>query len=546
MIKLFFILFFIYISLIGYSLFFKSIVLSNKEYKFYNLDIFYGIFVTVLIAIILNFFIPLVFLGYFFVPVGLFFLIFLRKKYLFENNFLIFSLILFFFIFISYSNGSHLAGDTPYYHLQTIKWSSNYKISFGLANLEPRYGMNSLWHILISIFNIPIFNVNPIYHFNLIIYAITFNEIFNKKNYDTKKISFGYLYLTLSFFLIYSYIHPMINGTIFLNLGSPEVDTISMLLFILSGFLFIKVEKSNDESDISILLILTTLCYLTKLSYVVSILFILFLLINKKSLLKIKIIPYIILINIIWVMRNFFISGCGIFPFKFTCLNFSWTYDLSKIEIFSKIIRSFSRDTPLRAKYMDFNYTLKTFDWLVPWFKTYFLETSLLIICSLIALISFLFFILYELFFKKIELSKSFYLFFIICFLSICLWFQAPEIRFGYGYIISFSILLFLTVFNVFNKKFNFINKITLNLVMVVLISANFYKNYNNINKINSDIEHKFNYKNFILISENNNFNFFKPPSSFSCGFFSEICVYADEKYIVSSKFNYLTFKRIK
>ena len=249
MISLFIILFLIYLSLVGYSLFFKNIIIKSHKNIFYNLDIFYGIFLVSLILIFLNFFVPLIFFTYIFFPVGIFLLSIFKKKFIFNNNFYFFGLILFFFIFISYSNSNLLAGDTPFYHLQNIKWLSNYKISFGLANLEPRYGLNSLWHILISLYNITLFNINPIYHFNLIIYSIFLSEIFNKKNFENFKISYVYLYCTGAFLLIFSLIHPMINGSIFLNLGSPEVDTVCMILFILISFLFLKHDKFEDQNN---------------------------------------------------------------------------------------------------------------------------------------------------------------------------------------------------------------------------------------------------------------------------------------------------------
>ena len=199
----------------------------------------YGIFFVILLAIISNFFIPLIYLGIIFVPIGLILIFLFFKKYVFKINFFSYFLILFFFIFISYSN--QLVGDSNFYHLQTIKWFSEFKLSFGLANLEPRYGLNSLWHIFLSIFNFSILEINLIYHVNLIIYAIVFNEIFSFKNKNMSKLSYIYLFFTLSMLLTYSFIHPMKNGTIFYNLGSPEVDTLAMIFFILSGFLFLKI-----------------------------------------------------------------------------------------------------------------------------------------------------------------------------------------------------------------------------------------------------------------------------------------------------------------
>jgi hypothetical protein len=546
MIKLFLILFSIYVSLIGYSLFFKYVILRSKDAIFFNLDVLYGIFLTALIAITINFFSPLIYYGYVFIPLGLFFLILLKKNCLFKNNFFIFGLILFFFIFISYAAPYNLAGDTPFYHLQTIKWFSQHKLIFGLANLEPRYGMNSLWHIVISIFNIPILSFNPIYYINLIIYAVLFNEIFNPKNRAIEKLSFGYLYITLSFLLVYAFVHPLWNGIIFNNLGSPEVDTIAMVFFILSGYLFLRVYEDENNNDKEILIILVVACYLTKLSYIISVIFILFLILHFKNFLKLKILPLVMLINFFWVLRNFAITGCGIFPLKFTCINFSWTINQNEMEIFSNIIRSFSRDTPLRTKYWDFNYTLDTFNWLFPWFETYFLETSLLVICSIISLISISFLIVYFFYKKKILLNRSFFLFLIICSLSICLWFQAPEVRFGFGYLISFATLLLSGFYFIFFSKFSFIGKYMLNSSIIILILSNVYKNLDNVKKINLDINHKFNYNNFLLISKNNNFDFYTPPPSVSCAFFSKICLYQDGKYTVTSKLNYLFFYKNK
>ena len=51
------------------------------------------------------------------------------------------------------------------YHLQTIKYNSNFKIILGLSNLEPRLGMNSSYHSLISIFNINLFKFDLFYEY---------------------------------------------------------------------------------------------------------------------------------------------------------------------------------------------------------------------------------------------------------------------------------------------------------------------------------------------------------------------------------------------
>ena len=549
MFKIFLILFFIYLSLVGYSLFFKYSILKKTHNIFYNLDIFYGLGLLVFIAIIINFFFPLIYLSFIFIISGIVLLYIFKRNVIFKGNLFTFSILLFFFIFISYKSPYNLAADTPFYHLQTIKWLSDFKISFGLANLEPRYGLNSIWHIIISIFNIKIFDVNPIYYFNLIIYAVTFNEIFSREKKRIKSLSFIYLYVTLSFILVYAFIHPSNNGTIFNNLGSPEVDIVSMFFFILSGYLFLKINEDKSYNHLDTLIILVIFCYLTKLSYAISVLFLLcivFTLLDLKSFFKQKILYFVTFVNFFWVIRNLIISGCGVFPLNFTCFNFSWTYDKKEIEIFSKIIKSFSRDTPLREKYYDFNYTIETFNWLGPWFETYFLQTAILIICSIISIFSLFFLVLFFILKKNFILKKEFFLFLIICFLSICLWLYAPEIRFGYGYIISISTLLVSGIIYILINKKNFVKRYSLNLIMIILCLSVFYKNLPNYKIINLDIDHKFNYENFSIASKDGNYTFFTPPSGNSCAFFSEICVYQDGSYKASLKSSYLFFYKYK
>lgn len=65
MFKLFVVLSFIYLSLLGYSLFFKYLILKKNNKTFYNLDIFYGLGFVILIAIIVNFYYPLIYLSFF-------------------------------------------------------------------------------------------------------------------------------------------------------------------------------------------------------------------------------------------------------------------------------------------------------------------------------------------------------------------------------------------------------------------------------------------------------------------------------------------------
>ena len=65
---------------------------------------------------------------------------------------------------------------------------------------------------------------------------------------------------------------------------------------------------------------------------------------------------------------------------------------ISDVDTAAKIYKSFARDTPLREKWTDFDYTLNSFDWLYPWFNEYVLETSFFIIIFILIFIFLIFF----------------------------------------------------------------------------------------------------------------------------------------------------------
>ena len=97
-----------------------------------------------------------------------------------------------------------------------------------------------------------------------------------------------------------------------------------------------------------------------------------------------KINIFIFVSSFIWFLKSFFLTGCLIFPLKNTCLITNWSMNIDAVDSYSKIVQSFARDTPLRLKFTDFDYTINSFQWFMPWFKEYFLITEFLTISSLI------------------------------------------------------------------------------------------------------------------------------------------------------------------
>ena len=254
-------------------------LISPKNTTIKNLDLLYGLFLLIILSLFLNFFFPL---KYFFYPISIIgFLLFiyaLIKKQI-KINFLIHLLIIFSFIFIIYSQGDNV--DSPMYHLQIIKWISNEKIVFGLSNLEIRFGSNSLWFGLFSLLKFNLYNFNSIYIFNIIPFSILIYQVYEKKNY----LSYYFICFSIVFILFFSFLHPFFNGVILNHLHNTELDTVAMVFFILSFYLFLKYFENKNENTLKLLFLSSAICFFIRLSYsgvVVFPILIIFLFYKKK------------------------------------------------------------------------------------------------------------------------------------------------------------------------------------------------------------------------------------------------------------------------
>ena len=175
------------------------------------------------------------------------------------------------------------------YHLQIIKWIKNYKATFGLSNLEIRYGMNASWHSFISLMDINYNSFSIKYYLNSIVLALLINEITVQ---NIVKKSNVFLFLTVSYLLFFSYIHPFKNGIILNHLGNPEIDIISNIFFILIIYIFFKLDE-NNYSDLNytyLLIFFSILCITSRIIFIPVIILVIFLYLKNKKLFLIKLI----------------------------------------------------------------------------------------------------------------------------------------------------------------------------------------------------------------------------------------------------------------
>ena len=531
-----------YCSILGYSFVFKLLFFDKKNYSFLNnLDIFFGISLLIFLSIFLNFFSPLNNFNLSILVIGIVFFFYFLKKYKFYHyNFKTITFIIIFLFLISHSNG--LAYDSSLYHLQIIKFISDYKIIFGLTNIESRLGLNSSWYYFLSIFNIK--NYHLIYLINIIIYAIFINELFVSKK--ERKISFFFLFFSISFLLFFSLIHPTKNGIILNNIGSPEVDTMIMLIFIINFYIFLKSLEKYSDQHFYLILTTTVIAITTKISAIPLFLLLFFIfIIYFSKIRKINNISYYIfnlVLAFFWLISNFIKTGCFIFPISITCLNVTWGFTSDNAQRFINVVQSFARDTRLRQKFNDFNYTLDSYNWVIPWFNDYYLNTSLLKIVTFIILSSLIFIIIFYLFFKRqksiLDLKYSFCIF-TFFFLSLVLWFRAPEVRFGYGFLVSSSCFLLTIVFLKIRFLYKYVYYKQFILIICFLLIV---KNFNYFKNFDQFPGRDFSYKDFELIKIIDGNKIYYPGDNKFCNYSSDICIYQKEFQYNVKNYNTYTF----
>ncbi len=526
----------------GYSYLFKNFINTKNDVKVYNIDFVYGIFFLSFILIFFNFFIAIFKIKIIILIVGfILFIIGIKKKNIKISYFKIVSFILIFSIF-TYWNYNNV--DSPVYHIQTIKWIHDYKITFGLAVLDWHYALNSIWHILLSLFNFQYKGFNLFYVFTLVPISIFLAETLNNEKYSISNLCIYYCSL---FLILFSLIHPYKNGIIFNHLGNPEVDIIGMVFFILTGYIFLKNYEDDEKYDFNLLLICSIICPFIKLTYIGSLFFPLIIFYKKKYNLNIffsKLGIFLSSIILLQMIRSYILNSCLLFPIKFTCIPSKWSLSNDQVQFYLNQTQSFARDTRLREKYTNFDYTIHSNDWIIPWVKDYFINDAFLNISFFIFFSSLIFFILNK--FKgnkkiNINVDKLYPSMLLLFLINFFIWFKAPEIRFGWGILIFFPSLLFtisIINLNYFSKIYKRYSSKFLFLICVLLV----LKNINNFRfeNIILPFEKSFDYSQINIIYKSNDIDVYKS-NDWKCADFKKICINKPKKnYSLKYINNYL------
>lgn len=304
--------FLIFCNVLGHSLLLKKVLRNNQEDLFFNFIV--GTLSLIFFSYLINFFLPLNknITNYFFLIFTLLGIYFFFKQL---NNFksiliIIFSVSLMTFLSKTYN-------DYELYHLPYIEIIREFKIIFGLSNLDFRYAHSSVFQNISAFQHNFLMNKDSYIFYTPLLTVVSLKYMYEKlanSNLNSIKL-IGFI--TLIFFLI----HGNRYGALGNDLPTHLIAVISLILFI-----ELKEDHNRNEEKNFIFLSIVLLIILSKFSMVLFCLLPLYLIIKKKIILNFKIL-ILILISFFFITKNYINSSCLIYPVPKLCLNSYWSID---------------------------------------------------------------------------------------------------------------------------------------------------------------------------------------------------------------------------
>ena len=320
------------ISLVLIYSFFSAVIFSagkignNYIFKFKNLNFgefgILGFVIIYFVTLVVHFFYSindyfiyftyLILISYFLLNSKIFFSELKIGSYKFGLIFLV-------FILLSITNNHH--DDLYIFQLPIINYMQNFKIVFGLINLNDFIGQGHSFYEIMSFFKIPIYEnrayfLLPIIFLNFFVIYL-FEKLKEEKNYLIK-----YFIYFIIILLIVRFSRSKEYGT--------DIPILCLLFYIQLNFLSFLNTKNFQFFLKSILA--SIFCVILKLYGITSLFYLLaFIPILKKDIFKIfekkRILIFFTSILLLTLVKNFIVSGCLFYPISKTCFdkkNISW------------------------------------------------------------------------------------------------------------------------------------------------------------------------------------------------------------------------------
>lgn len=195
--------------------------------------------------------------------------------------------------------------DNETYYIQSIQWLNQFGYTKGVANLHPLLGQMSAWHVLEAGLNLQwngstTNDLNGFLYFVVVGYAL-------KSAFSLRAFSLPLLIIA-PFFLI------------FVSSPSPDLPVLLCVSFITTAVLEHKYNKQKERIFIALIIAMLFLIKVT-IAPLLGMLF--FLPFKKRDGYVIG--TFALATSVIWILKNYIISGWLFYPFPWWQVNQKWS-----------------------------------------------------------------------------------------------------------------------------------------------------------------------------------------------------------------------------
>lgn len=352
--------------------------------------------------------------------------------------------------------------DTILYHAQAIHWIEEYPAVPGLGNLEPRLGSNSNWFALNALFSLSFlggqsFHLVPSFLFLLCVFYFL-GGLHNLLHGDNRPSQWAKLvFIPLAF-------HALVD-----ELSSPGTDLPVVLFYWLILCLWMETGEERDRQSFIFVFVFSVFAVTFKMSGV-AILLIAFLVmleaIRKKESSVIRYALFGLVLLLPWLVRNLILTGYWLYPepaLQLFSPQVDWQIPTEHVLRFKQGVQAWALSAGTR---WDDVAALSLWQRLEFWFFNLTFNQKVIV---LLGLISPFFFLLSRKFNKQKE--NNYLAPIVVSTICVLFWlFSAPNVRFGYGFVLGAIVVGFTPWLTLVTQQFNR-SLAPLLLLLVVLLS---------------------------------------------------------------------------
>ena len=455
---------------------------SNEKTRIIESALF-GVIALGLLAVIINFLIPLnKFVGSFVIIFSffLFYKIIIKENYRYKIIKLIIASSIMTFLLIYGSNINR--PDAGLYHLPYVSILHDSKIMFGISNVHSRFGMISIIQYLSAIFNNHFFILEfltiplaTIFSFFIVFLISIFSAL--KKNLTLLNFIFFILVVTFYSFSRYS------------NYGN---DAPTHIYFFLVAFYFLISHKDKDNFY-KILIISSFLITLKPFMLFVFIIpIVYFFKFTKNTWVLNRCLLFSFCILFFWVLKNIITTGCIIYPVTKTCfskLNYVDKQVVKQVETEGEAWSKDVNNSKVNISFKEYNKV----KWMNVWLNNHFkVITEKTFPIFIFLIIIFLLKMLKTKLVFKNNKSKFFsnnqFLLILLCLIFSVIWFlKFPIYRYGMSFLVIFIFSIFCFILTFFENENSFKkNKFFFSIIVICAIIVFSLKNLIRITNIDN------------------------------------------------------------